>query len=269
MAPVGGYSPWLEPMVAAPRRASAYALGAMLDAVLFDWGDTLFHFAYDEELLEAGWEAGLAAIGRRDGLPRHEETAARFRERYLPILWLPDAVEEVEYPGMIRELLGGFGVELSDEELDRFLAAEHAAWEPARELGGHTHALLDALRERGLRLGLVSNAFDPGWLLHRDLERMGLAARLDHAVFSSEVGVRKPHPAIFEAALGALGVAPERALFVGDSRYADVRGAKEAGMRAVQAFWFRADGDERGLEPDFEAFTPMDVLDVVRRLTER
>jgi hypothetical protein len=40
------------------------------DAVLFDWGDTLFHFAYDEALLEAGWEAGLAAIGR-DDLPPH------------------------------------------------------------------------------------------------------------------------------------------------------------------------------------------------------
>ena len=49
--------------------------------------------------------------------------------------------------------------------------------------------------------------------------------------------------------------------------YEDVRGAKQMGMRTVQAFWFRADDDERGIEPDFEAFTPMDVLNVVRRLT--
>jgi hypothetical protein len=34
----------------------------------------------------------------------------------------------------------------------------------------------------------------------------------------------------------------------------------------VQALWFRADDDERGLEPDYEAFTPADVLNVVRRL---
>ena len=47
------------------------------------------------------------------------------------------------------------------------------------------------------------------------------------------------------------------------------RGAKELGMTTVQAVWFRADDDERGLEPDFEAFTPMDVLNVVRRLTRR
>jgi HAD superfamily hydrolase (TIGR01509 family) len=238
----------------------------VLRAVLFDWGDTLFHFAYEDDLLAAGWEAGLATLGRED-LPGHDETAAVFRERYLPLLFVEGSVDEVEYPGLIRELLGGFGVELTDDELNGFLVAEHAAWAPARMLGAHTHALLDALRGRGLLTGLVSNAFDPGWLLHEDLAHMGLAERLDAAVFSSEVGKRKPHPAVFEATLSKLGVEPEQALFVGDRRYEDVRGAKELGMTTVQAFWFRADDDERGLDPDFEAFTAMDVLNVVRRLS--
>jgi putative hydrolase of the HAD superfamily len=238
----------------------------VLRAVLFDWGDTLFHFAYDETLLESGWEAGLATLDR-DGLPSPDETAARFREQYAPLLFVPGSVDEIEYPGMIRELLEGFGIEVDDAALDRFLAAEHAAWEPARQIGAHTHALLDSLRDRGLATGLVSNAFDPGWLLHDDLARMGLAERLDVAVFSSEIGKRKPHPAIFQAVLERLGVAPEEALFVGDRRYEDIRGAKELGMATVLALWFRADDDERGLEPDFEAFTPMDVLNVVRRLT--
>jgi putative hydrolase of the HAD superfamily len=238
---------------------------AELEAVLFDWGDTLFQFAYDEELLEAGWEAGLAATARAD-LPPHDETAARFREQYLPLLWVPGSVEEIEYPGMVAELLAGFGVELTDEELRRFLEAEHDAWAPARQMGAQTHALLDSLRGRGLKLGLVSNAFDPGWLLRRDLEQMGLAERLDAAVFSSEVGRRKPDPLIFRRALDELGVEPEGALFVGDSRAADVAGAKALGMTTVQALWFRADLEERGVDPDYEAFTPMDVLNVVRRL---
>jgi putative hydrolase of the HAD superfamily len=237
----------------------------VIEAVLFDWGDTLFHFAWDESLLEAGWEAGLSALGR-DDLPGHDETAARFRERYLPLLWVPGALDEIEYPALVRDLLADFGVELTDDELDAFLEAEHAAWEPARQLGDSTHALLDSLRDRGLRIGLVSNAFDPGWLLRNDLERMGLADRLDTAVFSSEVGKRKPHPAIFEAALEALGVEPRHALFVGDRRFEDIRGAREVGMATVLAYWFRADEDERGLEPDHEAFTQMDVLNIVRRL---
>jgi HAD superfamily hydrolase (TIGR01549 family) len=236
-----------------------------LEAVLFDWGDTLFHFAYDEALLEAGWRAGLEAVGR-DELPGHEEVAARFREKYFPLLWIPDSLDEIEYPAMIREALADFDANVSDEELMRFLQAEHEAWTPARQLGAHTHALLDSLHARGLKLGLVSNAFDPGWLLRADLERMGLAERLDAAVFSSEVGKRKPHPAIFAAALELLETDPKRALFVGDRRYADIRGASEAGMKTAQALWFRADDDERGIEADFQAFTPVDVLNAVRRL---
>jgi len=236
------------------------------EAVLFDWGDTLIRFVYDEALVEAGHRAGLAAL-ERDDLPEVDRVAAHFRERYEPLFWAPGTVEELEYPELLRQLLGDFSVEVTDEELNHFLEAEHVAWDPARQLAAHTPALLEALRERGLKLGLVSNAFDPGWLLHRDLEQMGLANRLDFAVFSSEVGKRKPHPAIFERALEALEVAAGDAVFVGDRLLEDVRGAGELGMTTVQALWFRADEHPEGGEPDFQAFTQMDVLNVIERLS--
>jgi putative hydrolase of the HAD superfamily len=238
----------------------------VLEAVLFDWGDTLMQFAYSPELVSAGHCAGLEAIGRGD-LPDVETVTARFREEYEPLFWAPGTIEEIEYPQLVRRLLADFGVEIDDEVLGRYLEAEHRAWDPARILAANTHPLLEALRERGLKLGLVSNAFDPGWLLHRDLEQMGLAQRLDFSVFSSEIGLRKPHPAIFEHALGALGVEPERTLFVGDRLFEDVRGAAELGMTTVQALWFRADEHPDGAEPDHRAFTQLDVLNVVRRLT--
>jgi putative hydrolase of the HAD superfamily len=234
-------------------------------AVLFDWGDTLIRFVYDEALVEAGHRAGLAAL-ERDDLPEVERVATHFRERYEPLFWAPGTVEELEYPGLVRQLLGDFGIEVDDEQLTRFLEAEHAAWDPARQAAANTPALLEALRGRGLKLGLVSNAFDPGWLLHRDLEQMGLAERIDFAVFSSEVGKRKPHPAIFERALNALGVEAVDSVFVGDRLYEDVRGAGELGMTTVQALWFRADAHPDGAEPDYQAFTQLDVLNVARRL---
>ena len=236
----------------------------MLEAVLFDWGDTLMDFQFDEELMDRAFRTGLDALGR-DDLPA-DEIRAHFRERFEPLFWVPGTLEEIEYPGMIREALAHFGIELSDDELARFLEAEHAAWQPARVLGATTHALLDALREEGLKLGLVSNAFDPGWLLRRDLEQMGIEQRIDVAVFSSEVGVRKPHPEIFGRALAAIEVAPERTLFVGDRLYEDVHGAAELGMTTVQALWFRADEHPDGGEPDYQAFTQFDVLNIARRL---
>jgi len=237
----------------------------VLEAVLFDWGDTLMQFAYSPELVSAGHRAGLAAIGR-DGLPDDDALSEHFREHYEPFFWVPGTVEEIEYPELVRRLLADFEVTIDDDELRRYLEAEHSAWDPARVLGAHTHALLESLRSRGLKLGLVSNAFDPGWLLHRDLEQMGLAQRLDFSVFSSEVGTRKPHPAIFERALEALGVEPENALFVGDRLFEDIRGAGELGMRTVQALWFRVDEHADGREPDHQAFTQVDVLNVARRL---
>ena len=233
----------------------------MIEAVLFDWGDTLMEWRGDDELLAAGHRAGLEAIGRGDvALTEH------FVEHYLPLFWVPGTIEEIEYPGLVRRLLAEFGVQPSDDELDAFLEAEHAAWAPARRLGATTHALLESLRNHGLKLGLVSNAFDPPRLLHRDLAEAGVAERLDAAVFSSEVGTRKPHAAIFERALEELGVKADKALFVGDRLYEDVLGASRLGMRTVQAVWFRADDNPDGGEPDFTAFTPMDVLNVVRRL---
>jgi putative hydrolase of the HAD superfamily len=237
----------------------------VLEAVLFDWGDTLMQFAYSPELVSAGHRAGLAAIGR-DGLPDDDALTEHFREHYEPFFWVPGTVEEIEYPELVRRLLADFEVTIDDDELRRYLEAEHSAWDPARVLGAHTHALLESLRSRGLKLGLVSNAFDPGWLLHRDLEQMGLAQRLDFSVFSSEVGTRKPHPAIFERALEALGVEPENALFVGDRLFEDIRGAGELGMTTVQALWFRVDEHADGREPDHQAFTQVDVLNVARRL---
>ena len=237
----------------------------MLRALLFDWGDTLMEFRFDEELMDSAFRAGLDALGRGELAPA-DEIRTRLREQFEPLFWVPGTLEEIEYPGLVRESFAHFGLDVSDEELGRFLEAEHEAWAPARVLGATTHAMLEALRSRGLGLGLVSNAFDPGWLLHRDLEQMGIADRIDFAVFSSEVGKRKPHPAIFERALGALGVGPGESMFVGDRLFEDVRGAGELGMTTVQALWFRADENPEGTEPDHEAFTQMDVLNIADRL---
>src|SRR5438105_5363911 len=223
-------------------------------------------FQFDEELMDRAFRAGLEAL-ERDDLAPADEIRAHFREHFEPLFWVPGTIEEIEYPGMIREALVHFGTELTDDELARFLEAEHAAWQPARVLGSTTHALLDSLREDGLKLGLVSNAFDPGWLLRRDLEQMGIERRIDVAVFSSEVGVRKPHPEIFGRALTALEVAPERTVFVGARLYEAGGAAGGPGWTRGRAPGFRADEHPDGGEPDYRAFTQMDVLNVARRLT--
>src|SRR4051812_32920783 len=101
-------------------------------------------FVWDEELIGAGHRAGLAAAGLEEAAELGA-VSARFRERYLPLLYVPGTLEEVEYPGLVRELLGDFGITVDDDRLAAFLEAEHATWDAARVLGATTHALLESL----------------------------------------------------------------------------------------------------------------------------
>lgn len=89
---------------------------------------------------------------------------------------------------------------------------------------------LRALRERGLRLVVLSN-WDVS--LHAMLEHTGIAELVDGAVSSAEHGVAKPDPAIFEHALALAGASAEEAWHVGDSPEADVAGAEAAGVSPV------------------------------------
>lgn len=222
----------------------------MIEAILFDWNNTLVQFTWDDELLEAGHRAGLTA-------DRSDLDAADFTARYRELV-LNRATPNDPYGGLLHEL----GV----EDADAFMDAEHAVWRPAHEALGSAQALLSSLRGRGLKTGLVANSWpDPARLLLEDVEAFGLAELFDVIVFSEAVGYRKPRPEIFLHALEQLGVEPENAMFVGDRLDTDVQGAAQVGMATVQALWFRAD-DTPGIEPDFMAFTPMDVLNAVRRL---
>jgi HAD superfamily hydrolase (TIGR01509 family) len=222
----------------------------VIEAILFDWNNTLVQFTWDDDLLEEGHRAGLVAAGS-------DQDAATFTERYRELV-LRDATPNDDY----GDLLGELGV----QDPDRFIDAEHQVWRPAHEALGSAQALLDSLRSRGIKTGLVANSWpDPARLVRADVEAFGLAGLFDVMVFSGEVGYRKPQPEIFLHALAQLGVEPENAMFVGDRLDTDVQGAAQVGMATVQALWFRAD-DTPGIEPDFMAFTPMDVLNAVRRL---
>jgi putative hydrolase of the HAD superfamily len=89
---------------------------------------------------------------------------------------------------------------------------------------------LQALRDRGLRLGVISN-FDHR--LYRILNGLRLSQAFDSITISSEAGYAKPSARVFETALHYHGLAPGEALHVGDSEQLDLAGASAAGMAAV------------------------------------
>ncbi len=239
----------------------------MIDAVLFDWGDTLM--AYEEvatdEFALARTKAGLAAL-RGESLPEPAAIGRWFADLG-PERFRTDPDDEVDYLVLLAACFSDLGCRVTDDDVR--LYAQEALWETDMAVGPDALELLDALRARSLKLAIVSNTALPEWLLGPVFARQGLAERVDAVVLSSEVGKRKPHRAIFECALERTGVGPEQALFVGDRRYQDVLGASRLGMRTVLARWFRDDVNPDGGEPDFVADRLPDVLAIVDRLSGR
>jgi HAD superfamily hydrolase (TIGR01509 family) len=95
--------------------------------------------------------------------------------------------------------------------------------------------LLDQLRRRRLRLGLVSNCAPEevaAW------PTCALAPYFDAVVFSYEVGTCKPERAIYQLACQRLGVTPSEVVFIGDGGSDELVGAARVGLRPYWATWF-------------------------------
>jgi putative hydrolase of the HAD superfamily len=117
---------------------------------------------------------------------------------------------------------------------EALLASYSRAWEPHTYTDPDAPALLTYLRERGIRVGVLSNTFWPRDWHEEIFRRDGVLDLIDGAVYSSEIDWTKPHPAAFQAAMSAIGVTdPASCVFVGDRPFDDVHGAKSIGMRAV------------------------------------
>jgi putative hydrolase of the HAD superfamily len=97
-------------------------------------------------------------------------------------------------------------------------------------LYGDALPALEALRERRLRLGILSNtqSFDLEFLRTRAVENL-----VDVVCLSCDLGRLKPDPFVFGEACRRLGLQPGQVLMVGDSAEDDVRGALEAGLSAL------------------------------------
>jgi len=117
------------------------------------------------------------------------------------------------------------------DETIAFVEAYLADWNSAVLYPAGMSSLLENLRQQ-FRLAVVSNTHSTA-LVPDHLEAMGVADLFDAVVLSVEVGHRKPHPAIYRAALDRLGITAGYALFVGDTYAADYEGPRQQGIRAL------------------------------------
>jgi putative hydrolase of the HAD superfamily len=212
-----------------------------LDCVLFDAGDTLLAPA-------PSFQGRFMAVAAEHGLPLEEAAvdaaiADAVRAAEWPSDWTDPATQREFWVGFYRQVLAdlghgergpeGFGepqggapaiMELADALFEAF--SDPAGY----RLFDDVRPALDELAARGIKLGVVSN-FEP-WL-EDILDLQGIGDRFAAVAISGKLGVAKPDPEIFKAALTEAGADPEATVHVGDQPVNDVAAARAVGITPV------------------------------------
>ncbi len=147
----------------------------------------------------------------------------------------------------------------------------------AGELGSHCHAVrrlsartflrddahetLRRLKNRGVRVGVLTNG-TPG-VKRNIIELLGLRDVLDYMVLAEAEGYVKPNRRIFSRCIELAGAEPAETLFVGDSFFTDLLGAKRAGAKAMLLCQRKVKIPTRIPPPDFALKNLKDILKIV------
>ncbi len=235
------------------NRGALYdSVAALIDAkkaIVFD----LFHTLTS---LESTWGAGRRMTFEMLGVSREawdEQLQRKSRDRLVgakmdPVEIIAEMAHAID-PSISEERIRG----ATENRIARFAAALH-------EIPAETSAVLECLRARGKRIGLISNADAmevAAW------DQSSIRHLFDSTIFSCVAGCAKPEKDIYELSLRELGVSPVESVFVGDGGSNELEGAKNVGMATIMIT-----GIIKELWPDRIAERQRHADFVIERLSE-
>lgn len=194
-----------------------------IEAVIFDWGGTLTPWHDIDFQAEAASLARAVVPATDDPTPLHGRLMSA-----VGAVW--GRSRDDQRSATVADLFVEAGLDFDPSLLEEY----RSFWEPHTITDPEVAPVFTALREAGMKVGVLSNTLWPReW--HEDFfRRDGVLDLIDGAVYTSEIAATKPAPEAFHAAMAMIGVArPERCVFVGDRLFDDVWGARNAGMRAI------------------------------------
>lgn len=222
----------------------------MLKSVLFDLDNTLLDFlTFKKETAKAAAKAMI-----KQGLPATEI------EVYGKIFSVYDE-KGIEYQKTFYEVVKQYNLELNlAEKIQQagIIAYQQKKYEVLRPYP-MVKPTLRKLREKGLKLGIISDA--PRNKAWQRLILTGLENEFDFVITYSDTQEHKPHPSSFTLALKKLGVLPDAVLFVGDNPSKDIKGARAVGMRTCLAKYGQHFKDDVKADYEIEKFE--DLMTVI------
>jgi len=212
----------------------------MIDAVLFDLGDTIIDFGIGRREVEVLFRQG-ARLSYQDLHARKHPALPPF-DRYFKVhyrtmkrayIWSKLSGRDFSYATILARSAAKLEMNLTAADVQRLAHLWYHPISLASNIDEGVGPMLLQLQAAGTRLGIVSNTLVPADCLDQHLAEAGLLDFFPVRVYSSQVRYRKPHPRIFEMALELIGTPAHRTLFVGDLLKADIAGAKRAGMHTI------------------------------------
>jgi len=205
---------------------------APLQAVIFDWGGTLTPWHTID--LTDQWRVYASLYAAHLGDSRKAEADA-LAARILAaetVAW--QRIKGDGASARLADVLAEAGVDTDHPGHPAALTAYEEFWEPHTFTDPDVAPLFRGLRERGLKVGVLSNTIWSRDYHDAVFARDGVLELIDGSVYTSEIDHAKPHREAFRAAVAAVGLTdPATCVYVGDRPFEDVHGAQRAGLRAI------------------------------------
>jgi 2-haloacid dehalogenase len=218
---------------------------------LFDADNTLFDYDRAEwEALTATLGAALPGVPREKALASYHEINAGFWRRFEQGTVLLSELKAGRFQALLESLhCDGDADAISSRYLEEL--SRRAYFLP------HAREVIEQL-SRSFPLALVTNGI--GMVQRGRMARSGIQDRFRALIISEELGIAKPDPRFFHAAVEALAVSPDKLLCVGDNPASDVEGARAAG---IDACWYAPRGQTWPGPTEPPAFVISDLREIL------
>lgn len=247
-------------------------LEGRIEAVIFDLDDTLINWGGQAITWEQFFGPRTNTIHRylcEDGhkLPPADEfysiidQATRATWEEAKKTWIIPSIGD-----MLLQVFIDLGLDVDRIDIHQILVVYDWAPLPGVVPYDDTHVVLQEIRNRGYKIGLLTNSFLPMWMRDVELEEYALMEYLDARLTAADVGYLKPHPYIYQKTLEMLETTAEKAVFVGDRPKNDIAGANDSGLISVLMDPPHLDRELEGVVPDYTITSLSELLPILESL---
>lgn len=243
-----------------------------IEAIVFDLDDTLIDWAQPTVTREDFYQPRIATIHSHLTLSGHAlppvDEFFQIVDEEITKAWT-EAKKNWKIPSFGEVLclvLDNLGVNVSQIDINEVLRVFDWQPRPGVVLFPDTIPVLQELRRRDYKIGMVTNSFLPMWMRDAELQAYGLMEYLDVRISAADVGYLKPHPQIYQELLELLQTEPERTVFVGDRPGNDIAGANNLGLISVLMSPAHLDRDLNGVKPDYTISSLSELLSILDEL---